>query len=430
MRSGRPHLPSLTILCVLLLAGPAQAQLLTSLFPEGVPGYGTEQGVTVRSRARPAFEPLGVRADTVMIRPLLGVSAGYDDNIFGGPARRGAWQIATRPSVLASVERSNTSLGFFASADDVRYPTAPAQNRTDGAVFMGGTIELGRDKLTLGAGYLARHQDRTELDALPSDRPVAFRVENMRVSYSTVFGRLTTIPSFELARWRFANTTVLGLPVTQTARDRTTAQGALTLRYGWMPGRDLLVVARVLDTRYDHPALGQASNNSTSWQSLIGVDYDDNALWRYRLLGGVEYRESASPAVPITTIGIVDADITWSPTGMTTVRASATRGVEDAAQSGLSSFTYTSGQLTLDHEYLRNLLLHASASLRHARFNRTGGQQLGFSFGAGVTWMIDRNVRMSLTHDVADVRNMHLPVGTVAGDYTRNLTLLTVRLGL
>src|SRR6202011_4157236 len=50
-------------LCLLVGAQVARAQLLTALFPEGVPGYGSEAGVTVKSRARPAFDPLGMRVD-------------------------------------------------------------------------------------------------------------------------------------------------------------------------------------------------------------------------------------------------------------------------------------------------------------------------------------------------------------------------------
>ena len=96
----------------------------------------------------------------------------------------------------------------------------------------------------------------------------------------------------------------------------------------------------------------------------------------------------------------------------------------------LSNYTYTSAQLTVDHEYFRDLLLNASAAVRQASFNQTGGRQVGVAFGTGATWLINRNVRLSLTYDFSDVRNAHLPVGTVAGDYTRSLTLLTVRLGL
>src|SRR5580700_7451164 len=104
MRNGREWLLALCLLCCSPLCHVlvAQAQLLDALFPEGVPGYATEQGVTVQSRTRPEYEPLGIRIDSSTIRPLLGVSAGYDNNIFGGPAHRGAWEIAAQPSVLAS----------------------------------------------------------------------------------------------------------------------------------------------------------------------------------------------------------------------------------------------------------------------------------------------------------------------------------------
>jgi hypothetical protein len=193
-----------------------------------------------------------------------------------------------------------------------------------------------------------------------------------------------------------------------------------------MSSRTLLLVARVLDTHYDFPASGVPSNDSTSWQVLAGVDYDDNTVWRYRLLAGVEYRAAA---VASQTTPIVEAEVTWFPSGLTTVRATAIRGIEDAAQTGLSSYTYTSAQLRLDHEYFRNVLLNASATVLQASFNQTGGQQLGVAFATGVTWLINRDLRLSMTYDFTDVRNAHLPVGTVAGDYTRNLTLLTLRLG-
>jgi hypothetical protein len=431
MRNGCEWLLALCLLCSTPLCRVvvAQALLLDSLFPEGVPGYGTEQGVTVQSRARPAYEPLGIHINTSTIRPMLGMSVGYDNNIFGGPSHRGAWEIATQPSVLASTENSIGSAGLYLSANDVHYLGVPSQHRSDGSAFLGGTINLGRDKLTLGAGYLSQHEDRTALDALPSDQPVAFTVANFRASYDAAFGRFTATPAIELNQFQFANTTIFGHPVSEAGRDRTSVQGGVTLRYGWMSGRDLLWVNRLVDTRYDHPSVGRTSNDSDAWQTLFGVDYDDDTVWRYRLLGGVEYRQAAaSTASQIT--GIAEAEIIWSPTGMTTLHASAFRGVEDAAQTGLSNFTYTSARLRVDHELLRNVLLTASATVRQATFNQTGGQQLGFGFDTGASWLINRNLRLSLTYDFADVRNAHLPVGTVAGDYTRSLTLLAVRVAL
>jgi hypothetical protein len=420
----------LAVVCLLACAQVAEAQLLTALFPEGVPGYGAGPGVTVRSRARPAFEPLGIRAGIATIKPRLSESIGYDNNIFGGPMRRGAWEIATSPSILIGAETSKGSAGLFASVDDVRYLGQATQNRTDAAAFAGGTINIGRDKLTIGAGYLARHEDRTALDALPSDRPVAFSVQNLRASYAADFGRFTATPSVEVNRWRFSNTTIAGVPVSQSTRDRTTAQIGVSLRYAWMPGRDALFVTRVLNTHYDFPAAGAPSNNSTSVQILMGVDYDDNTVWRYRLLGGLQYRDAASPLVESATTGIAGAEIIWSPTGLTTVRASATRGIEDAAQTGQSSYTYTSAQVTVDHELAREILLTASGGVRQATFNQTGGRQVGVLFGAGATWLINRSLNLGLTYDFVGVRNTHLPSSSVAGDYSRSLTLLTMRIAM
>jgi hypothetical protein len=197
-----------------------------------------------------------------------------------------------------------------------------------------------------------------------------------------------------------------------------------------MPGRDVLLVTRVLDTHYDDPLAGVASNNSTSWRALAGVDYDNDTVWRYRLLAGIEYRQAASPVVASETTPIAEGEIIWSPSGLTTMRATVSRGIEDAAQSGLASYTYNSAQLRVDHEYLRNVLLDATATLRQASFNQTGGRQAGYGFGAGATWLINQTLRLSLTSDFTDVRNAGLPTGTVAGDYTRTLTLLTLRVGL
>ena len=110
--------------------------------------------------------------------------------------------------------------------------------------------------------------------------------------------------------------------------------------------------------------------------------------------------------------------------------AAADRGIGGAGQRGLASYTYTSAKWSVEHEYLRNVLLNASATARQASFSQTGGQQYGIAFGAGATWLINHNLRLSLTYDLSNVRNEHLPAGIVAGDYTRSLTLLTLRIGM
>ena len=58
----------------------------------------------------------------------------------------------------------------------------------------------------------------------------------------------------------------------------------------------------------------------------------------------------------------------------------------------------------VDHEYLRNVLLHGFVAVQRADFLQGGGQSSGFSLGGGVTWLVNRNVRLSATYDFTDQR--------------------------
>jgi hypothetical protein len=409
-------------------AGRAGAALLSAYFPEGVPGFDTAPGVTVLSRARPTFDPLGLRAGAFMLWPQIEEAIGYDDNVLAGAQRRPSWVIETRPSVLIKSDWSRDAFGAYLSASDSRYPDLPSQGRTDATAFVGGSVDIGSDRLTLGAAHIQQHQDRSQLDAIPSDRPIAAQEDDGRAAYAWSSGHWTITPAIELSDWRFGNTTILGHPSSQAYRDRTVVQGETTVRYDWAPLRSLLLVMRAIGQHYTNPASGQPSENSTGYQALAGFDYDDNAVWRYRLLLGAETRQFVAYR-PHTDV-IAEAEAMWSPSGLTTIHATLTRSIEDAAQEGVAGYTYTAGRLSIDHEYLRNLLLSASAGVQRADFLQGGNAQNGYAAGVGVTWLVNRSVRLSATYDLTGVAGSHTGATLVTGNFTRQLGLLTLRLGL
>jgi len=408
----------------------AGARMLDTLFPEGIPGYGTQPGVTVLSRLRTEHDPLGIREGAFRLFPRLETAIGYDDNIFGSSSKRGSWSASTRPSVLALGDWSTHTVAGYASVSDTRYPDQPQQSRTDATVALGSTIEVGQDRLTLAASHVATHQDRTALDALASDRPVGVQVTDVRAEYAIRAGRFTWTPHVAYAHWRFGDTTILGTPVSQSYRDRNVLRGGLTLRYEIAPLRSFVVLAQGLSQTYPKPSVTTPATDSTGFRMLAGFDYDDNAVWRYRMLVGVETRHFASSAYRSHTGFSAEGEVLWTPTGMTTVSARLQRGIEDAAQEGIAGFTYTAGRLRLDHELTRQILLHASAGLQQAVFLQGGGRQWGYSFGVGATWLINRSMRLSATYDGSGIRGANPNVNPLNGDYGRNIALLTLRLGL
>jgi hypothetical protein len=162
---------------------------------------------------------------------------------------------------------------------------------------------------------------------------------------------------------------------------------------------------------------------------LAGIDYDDDSVWRWRVLVGDEIRQFASPLYPQQNTLIAEASVGWSPSAMTTVNATISRDTEDAAQEGVSGLVYSSVRLTIDHEYLRNLLLQASVGLQRAEYFG-GGNQTGMTAGVGATWALNRNARLSVTYNQNEVHGSTNPNQALVAGYSQGLGLVTMRLAL
>ena len=207
-------------------------------------------------------------------------------------------------------------------------------------------------------------------------------------------------------------------------------QAATTARYELAPQRNLVVVISALDSHYTEPQLGQPTRDSTGYQALVGIADDADAVWRYHVLVGWELRDFAASQYQSHQAPIAEAALIWSPSGLTTVTTTLTRSIEDAAQEGIAGYTYTRARLTVDHEYLRNVLLQASTGLQHADFLQGGGQDTAFLFGVSATWLINRHMRLAATYDFTDQRGSSNPTLQTTGNYTRSIGLLTLRFGL
>jgi hypothetical protein len=405
---------------------PAAAEMLSSFFQEGVPGYDTQDGVTVPSRLHPDQMPLGLRAGTFQFFPSLSEGLGYNGNVLAGSPARGSWQIVTEPSLAVASDWSRNAFGATASVQSTQYFSLPSQDRTNATLSAGGRIDVGEDQFTLGAAHLSGHDDRGQVDSLPSDQPIAFQLDDIRASYAWTDGRWSLIPAAQASNWTYDSTTILGVPTSQSYRDRLVTQGSVTLRYEWAPLRNLLFVVRALNQDYTRTPVGQPTPDSTAYQALAGFDYDDNAVWRWRLLVGGESRQFASSLYAQQNTLIADAGVTWVPSGDTSLGATLSRETADAAQEGVSGLTYTAARLTIDHECLRDLLLKASVGLQRANFFQ-GGYQIAGTAGIGLVWVLNRSMRVSFTYDQTRLESSQ---GQPVPGYTGGLGLVTFRIGL
>ena len=261
--------------------------------------------------------PLGVREGAFQFLPRIDESFGYTSNALPGPYRRGSCQMVTAPAIVVNSDWSRDAFGAAASVQDTRYVSLPSQDRTDGDVVSGRADRYRRRRADPGGGACGPARGPQRARQRPSDRPIAFQIDDFRASYAMIDGPWSLVPAVQAANWTYGNTTILGVPASQAYRDRLVVQTDVTMHYEFAPLRSVVFVVRAIDQSYRRTPAGQPSLNSTSYQVLAGLDYDDDTIWRWRLLIGGEIREFASPLYHAQNTLIAEAGVGWSPSPMT-----------------------------------------------------------------------------------------------------------------
>lgn len=386
-------------LLALSLSPGARAQYVESYFPTGTPGFDREQGVTVLSRLRPLYEEPGVRLGAYTINARLDESVGYDSNITGVSGGPSSGFVRTSPSISANSNWSRNRFGIAASMDNYSYFSASKQNYTNYSASIGGGYTIGRHDLNVGYSHLRQHQLGTDIGTVATTTPLAYDVDAVRADYTIEAGRFSFVPNLDVRLFQFGNASVVGQPTNQNFRDRTVVIGGVTTRYQLSDQRGILVVLQGINSHYIRPQDQQVSNNSKSVLLLAGIDYQATGLWRYRILGGVEVRDFAASQYGTRAAPVAEANVIYTPTGLTTLTGFVRRQIEDPQSEGTAGYTFTTTGLVVDHELRRNILLQGRGSFQAAEYFQGTGTTTSYSLGGGANWLVNRRVRLSADYD-------------------------------
>ncbi len=443
-KPGRAALATTVAVCTVLAGGAVRAQttsavpsVLDNYFPNGVPGYGSEAGVTVPSRQRPEYDPLGVRAGSFIIRPEVTQGFGYNDNATGTTHPKGSIVSETEASVGANSDWGRNSLGGLLTVDSLNYLAQSEQSQTNWTASGGGTYEFGRDILALAYSHQSLHESSNSINNTALNVPLPYTLNDFRASYTTQFGRYSFTPNVDYQLLRFGSVPgsvsragvigVIGSATgSQSFQDRNVLTGGVTSRYEFAPNRDAVLDLRGTNVNYINPqeAVFGPSRSGNAVTALAGIEYVSSAVWTYRVLVGYQQREFSSPQFKSHGAPIAEASAYWTPEPRDTVSFRFIRGIEDAADANTSGYVYTGARLAWDHEYLRNVLLQVYGGLERAAYLQSPDIQSIYEAGAAVTYLVNRNVRLTGSYGYTNQQtNYH-------SNYAANLALLQVHLGI
>jgi hypothetical protein len=426
IRTGRRRyaaVGALTALSTCCTATLAAAQYLDNYLPTNLSGYDVMPGVTVTSRLKPDYDPLGLRLNDVVVFPSISQGLGYDTNVLGTPEARASSVINTQGSLHAFTDTPGNTFVVDLDVNRFGYPNLPTQNYVNWSVGGGWSHELDHDTIAIGLNHFHLNQLPIGIDSAGLLQPLPYQTNLVRLSYKAPRGPWTFVPVLDFAATRFDNTRGEIGGSGETGLDRNVETGSLATFYEVAPQRNALAVIRATTAQY---LTGQPRADYNDLSVLAGLDYDATGLLRFRALAGYEVRTYHSNHFENQSSPIVEGTAIWTPTGLTTFTATVLRRIEDANELAQTGYTLSQARFVVDHEYLRNVLLQGRGWVETAAYLGTSNQQTIYGAGASASYLLNRNLRLVGTYDYSSSEMS----GSPSTHYALNVILISLRFAM
>jgi hypothetical protein len=367
----------------------ASALELDSILPADVPGYGTVPGVSILSRVHPEYIPFDINYGTISFSPDINAGAGYDSSPNG--IGNGSAVFNLNPSLL--VQDAQAGFGAYVAGAFSNYPETAEQNTAGYTVALGELALLPRQTLTLSAAALRTQETGFGFNTLTLSYPVNATVQNIRGSDKLTLGMLTLTPDISVSRYNFDG---------YSSQDRTDYRQSITGEF--TSGGPARFVTRLQATQSHYQ---QQIYNANTYGALAGVADQATDLWQVRMLAGIATRQPAvgrALAAPI-----IEASVSWMPTGIDSLSLDLAREIDDPDQESAAGYTLSQADISIAHEYLRNVIITGSAKAGKAAYFDSPLVETLYNVLTSANWHLNRALAVEATYAFNDRQANYLP---------------------
>ncbi len=405
------------VLASVLVAGPVLAEADT-------------RGEGVMERARPDYDPIGVRMGSFLLFPSIEIGVGYDDNIGRADTNTtDSYGLTVSPELQLRSQWSRHELNLFSQAESVFYEADSDLDYTNYGVGFDGRIDIGvSTSIEGGASYLELNEElRTVTAPAGASEPTEYSSFDARIQLNHRFNRLLVqVEGMHLDLDYDDVTNNVGGIIDNDLRDRERQAGRLRVGYDVSPGVNLFVEGELNEVDYDQsPPAVAVNRDSDGFRVGAGATFDITKLVAGEVFLG--YLEQDFDSVALQDVDGVSAevDLSWFVTPLTTVNLGIGSGVEQADTTGSGGYLAQTVELGVDHELMRNVIVSAGASFENDDFEGINRDEDIVGFDLSAEYLVNRNASVSLGYGYEERDS-----NQVGRDYERNRVGLTLRLQL
>ncbi|SFJ40514.1 outer membrane beta-barrel protein [Caulobacter sp. UNC279MFTsu5.1] len=389
--------------------------------------FARDRSVAVLERPHPEYEAIGATVGTFSLFPRLQLDNENSDNVFAvetGPVSD--WAFHARPSATLNSNWSRHQLNAYVRGDFIRNEKYHTENANNWSIGGTGRVDVLREfNLALGADYIKAIEPRTASNTAVSARdPIKYDQAQAYLSTSRIVGRTKLTVRADVQSYNYKDGFDLnGNVIDQDARDRINSSLQGRADYAVSPATAVFVAVTGNKRNYDTGTVATPTRDSNGYELLTGVNFELGAVVRGEVAVGYLSQSFDNAAYgDIHGFGS-RTRLEWFPTELTTITATASRGIEDAGVVGAGGYLSTNLGLSIDHELLRNVILSASAKRVDDDYNGIDRNDDRTEFALGGNYLVNRNLGVTLRY----YRTKQSSDGTSSGpNYTANRVTLSL----
>jgi hypothetical protein len=391
---------------------------------------------SVLERARPDYDPLGIRLGSFLAYPSARLAETYDSNVFATTSgTKDDFYTTFNPSIAVRSDWNVHSVALQASSSTKRYSSLVSENVTNFLIAGNGRLDILRDIYARGgAGYQLLHEDRSSPDSVNGKKPVEYHVTSANLGYVHEPGRLGARVDATVDSYSFNNATSnTGATLIQKDRDRIIYAITPRVSYEIVPGYHAFVQTPVNARDYVRKTDQRGFHRSShGYEVDVGTAIDLTRVINGEVYAGYLSQMYDDSRLKTNSGFGFGGNLLWNVTQLTSLRATLARTVEETTQFATvggvnvdaSGYLQTAVKLSAEHELLRNVLLSAYVSYLNADYN--GINRTDDQYEANVEGRYLLNRILSVTADFTYTKRDSNVVGV---PYDRAIGMLALRAG-
>jgi hypothetical protein len=359
------------------------ASVLAVVMTQSAYSQEPDPNVPVTARPRPDFDPLGIRAGGFLIYPSVTVGSSYDTNVFATKDdTKDDFIFNFLPQVVVRSNFPRHAIAWTTEADIARYVTETDEDYEDFGTALNGRLDITRsNRLTAGAAFARGHDSRDDPEDLGvdvTDEPSKYYDYGGDLGFQQDFNRVNfgLLGNFDRRDYTDGD---------EGDRDRDLFGGRLRAGYFVSPRINAFVQGGFRREVRDQ----DSGRDNNVYSASVGTEIDFTGLLFGEVNAGWSLQEFDESDVDSENGFTYGANLTWNPTGLTSVRLDGAGGFEpsDVGSSRLESEI----GLRIDHELLRNLLIGGQVRYSRDDFQDANRVDNRIDVGPSITYFVNRN---------------------------------------